>query len=92
MDAETLRPVITDELLFRTRHADDPAVEILVALRTGDPNRALGLLDELLAATPDSWRWRALRADAVRDLGDHDGAIAEYRSLVAEQAGTTAAP
>jgi tetratricopeptide (TPR) repeat protein len=88
MDARSLLPTITDEALFRTTYADDPAVEVLVALWSGDPDSALARLEPLLRESPDHWRWRALRADAGRDLGDHERAVAEYRRLVAEHAGT----
>jgi Flp pilus assembly protein TadD len=87
-DPITLRPVITDETEFRARHADDPALEVHVALWTGHPDTALEALQPLLDASPDNWRWRALRADAIRDLGDHRSAIADYRQLVTEHAGT----
>jgi tetratricopeptide (TPR) repeat protein len=89
LDSATLRPVITDEHVFRSRYANDPALEVLVALWTGDPDQALARLQPLLDAAPTNWRWRALRADARRDLGDHVDAIADYRQLVSEHAGTT---
>jgi tetratricopeptide (TPR) repeat protein len=80
--------VISDQAAFRFHHADDPALEALVALWTGHPERALAALQPLLDADPGNWRWRALRADARRDLGEHDAAIADYRQLVGEHAGT----
>jgi tetratricopeptide (TPR) repeat protein len=83
-----LRPVITDERAFRSHHADDPALEALVALWAGAPDDALEALRSLLDADPRHWRWRALRADATRDLGEHESAIAELRELVSEHAGT----
>jgi tetratricopeptide (TPR) repeat protein len=89
VDPVTLRPVITDESTFRSGHADDPALEALVALWTGDPGKALDALGPLLDAAPDDWRWRALQADARRDLGDHHTAIADYHQLVREHAGTS---
>lgn len=88
LDPVTLRPVITDEPVFRSNNADDPALESLVALWTGHPAKALDALGPLLDAAPEDWRWRALRADARRDLGDHQTAIADYRQLVSEHAGT----
>ena len=88
MDPVTLRPVITDEPLFRTQYADDPALEVLVALWTGEPDKALAGLEPLVGVAPENWRWRALRADAWRDLGDHQHAVAEYRRLVGEHVGT----
>ena len=88
IDPGTLRAVITDEAAFRARYSNDPAVDVLSALWSGDPDRALVMLEPLLGASPAHWRWRALRADAWRDRGDHDDAIAEYRRLVDEHAGT----
>jgi tetratricopeptide (TPR) repeat protein len=88
IDPATLRPKITDESVFRSRYADDPALEVLVALWDGDPHEALARLQPLLDVAPTNWRWRALRADARRDLGDHLAAIADYRQLVSEHAGT----
>ena len=89
IDSDTLRPVITDEAAFRSEYSHDPASEVLIALWSGDPDRALVMLEPLLGASPEYWRWRALRADARRDRGDHDEAIADYRRLVDEHAGTS---
>jgi Flp pilus assembly protein TadD len=89
IDPATLRPVITDERVLRSRYADDPALEVLVALWGGDPEGALARLQPLLDSAPTNWRWRALGADARRDLGDHVNAIADYRQLISEHAGTT---
>jgi tetratricopeptide (TPR) repeat protein len=89
IDGETLRPVITDESVFRTEHANDPAIEALVALWTDEPERALAMLDQLLAVEPANWRLRALRADAMRDVGNHQDAIADYHRLVCEHTGTS---
>jgi tetratricopeptide (TPR) repeat protein len=89
VDPVTLRPVIIDELAFRSGLANDPGLEVLVALWTGEPDKALEALEPLLDAAPDHWRWRALCADARRDLGDHQAAIADYRRLVNEHAGTS---
>jgi tetratricopeptide (TPR) repeat protein len=88
VDPVTLRPAITDELLFRSVYANDPALEVLVALWSGDPGTALVALEPLVRAAPDNWRWRALRADARRDLGDCRAAIADLCELVSEHAGT----
>ena len=88
IDPATLRAVITDEAAFRARYADDPALDVLVALWDGDPDEAMARLQPLLDAAPTNWRWRALRADARRDLGDHVAAIADYRQLISEHAGT----
>ena len=92
LDPATRRPVITDESAFRSLHAADPALEVLVALWSGDPDKALEVLGPLLDSAPDHWRWRALRADARRDLGDHHTAIADYLRLVSEHAGTGQEP
>ena len=88
IDPVTLRAVITDEPAFRSDYADDPALEVLVALWAGDPGEALARLQPLIDAAPTNWRWRALRADARRDLGDHLAAIADYRQLLSEHAGS----
>ena len=87
IDAETLLPVLDDEAEFRRVHAKDPALEGIVALWGGRAAEAEALF-AALAARDRSPRWRALRADAWRDLGRHDEAIDEYRDLVAHYAGT----
>ena len=58
------------------------------ALWSGEPDKALEALGPLLDTAPDHWRWRALHADARRDLGDPHAAIADYLRLVSEHAGT----
>ena len=88
IDPSTLRPVITDEQGFREQHSSDPALEVLVALWSGDPHAAMVALSTLLEADADHWRWRALRADIQRDLGEHDQAIAQYEELLVDYAGT----
>ena len=88
IDPSTLRPVITDERRFRERHCSDPALDVLVALWNGDPHTAMAKLAPLVEDDGDHWRWRALRADIRRDLGEHVHAIAEYEELLAEHAGT----
>ncbi|GAA1388961.1 tetratricopeptide repeat protein [Luteococcus peritonei] len=79
MDRTTLRPTITDAEAFRADRQADPYTEVLVALWGGDPTGA----EQLLADQPDAFRTRALRADALRDQGRHDEAIAAYRELQA---------
>jgi tetratricopeptide (TPR) repeat protein len=88
IDPSTLRPVITDEHRFREHHSSDPALEVLVALWSGHPRVALDALSPLLGTDADNWRWRALRADIHRDLGEHDRAIVEYEELLADHTGT----
>jgi tetratricopeptide (TPR) repeat protein len=88
IDPSTLRPVITDEQAFREQHSSDPALEVLVALWGGDPHAAMVALSTLLDTDGDHWRWRALRADIHRDLGEHEHAIVEYEELVGDHAGT----
>ena len=79
MDRSTLRPTITDADAFRTDRQADPYVDVLLALWGGAPERAAELLD----AQPDAFRTRALRADALRDQGRSDEAIALYQQLQA---------
>jgi tetratricopeptide (TPR) repeat protein len=88
IDPSTLRPVITDEHEFREQHSSDPALEVLVALWSGDPHSAMAALSNLLGTDADHWRWRALHADIKRDLGEHDHAIAAYEELLGDYAGT----
>jgi Flp pilus assembly protein TadD len=87
VDRETLLPKIENERLFRAAHEGDPAVDILVALWTGHPEAAEAQIG-LRLGQPDSLRWRALLADAWRDQGRTDEAIATYESLIREVAGT----
>lgn len=87
IDRETLLPGIEDEDLFRAAHANDPAVEILVALWTGNPEQAEAEIRRRFAEA-ETPRLRALLADAWRDQGRTDDAIAAYEELVCEVAGT----
>lgn len=87
MDADTLLPFIHDLDAFRTEYQDDPAVEAIIALWSGDSVRAEALLAPLIEQTPTP-RLRALRADTWRDQGRIGEAVAEYAELVAGAAGT----
>jgi tetratricopeptide (TPR) repeat protein len=87
IDPMTLLPVIHDESTFRQEHAQDPALEALVALWSGHPIVAERLLQQLVGDQTNP-RFRALRADSLRDQGRHEEAIREYRDLVAEAEGT----
>lgn len=87
IDEETLLPVIDDEQEFREAHADDLALEALIALWSGRPIDAEGFLLRLLAET-DSPRMQALLADAWRDQGRHTEAIQAYLGLVADAVGS----
>jgi len=87
LDRATLLPAIEDEELFRAAHAADPAVDILIALWTGRPEAA----EQLIQAQPDasdSARLRALLADAWRDQGRIEDAVAAYEALIGEVVGT----
>jgi hypothetical protein len=88
IDRGSLLPKIADEDLFRAAHAEDPAVDILVTLWTGRPELAEVELRRRLGES-ESPRLRALLADAARDQGRTDEAIATYESLIAEVAGTS---
>lgn len=79
MDRTTLRPRITDAVAFRADRAQDPFCEVLLALWGGDPQTA----ETLLAEQSVSFRTRALGADALRDQGRLEEAIAAYRELQA---------
>jgi len=54
IDERTLLPTITDEALFRATYADDPAVEVLLALWSGVPETALSRLEPLLRGVTGS--------------------------------------
>ena len=77
-----LRPRITDAEAFRRGMSGDPLSDVVEALWTGDPERALRLLGA--AATPRS---RALRADCLSAMGDVATARIEYDRLVREAEG-----
>ncbi|GHF18303.1 tetratricopeptide repeat protein [Pseudolysinimonas yzui] len=83
IDRESLLPVIEDESVFRAAHAEDPAIEVLVALWSGRPTDAEVQIRTWLDHA-DSPRLRALLADAWRDQGRTDEAIAAYESLIGE--------
>lgn len=83
MAGTTLRPVITDVPSFRAGVANDPLGRAVELLWTDRPASA----ERWLQSQESTVRVRALRADCRRDLGDHDGALAAYRQLVAECAG-----
>lgn len=82
IDAETLRPRITNREAFRKATANDPARRALEALWTGDAVEAERILTDLLEQNPESLRLRALRADAWRDQGRINAAIREYQLLL----------
>lgn len=88
IDRQSLLPKITDVDVFRAAHADDDAIDILVALWTGQPRAAEVELRRRIAQS-DSPRLRALLADAERDQGRTDEAIAAYQSLVRQSVGTS---
>jgi hypothetical protein len=52
IDSDSLLPVLTDEHAFRTAHADDPAVDVLVCLWSGDPAALLIVCDRSWLLTP----------------------------------------
>ncbi len=74
-----LRPRITDAAAFRRGLRADPLVDVVEALWSGDPERALRMLEP--ATTP---RRRALRADCRCALGDIAIARDDYDALVRE--------
>ncbi|MGW2092874.1 tetratricopeptide repeat protein [Promicromonospora sukumoe] len=88
IDPVTLLPVLVDEAAFRAANASDPALEVLVALWSGNPDRAAELLRPLIDADPTSWRLQALAADVIRDRGDAGSAITVLDALVSENEGT----
>jgi tetratricopeptide (TPR) repeat protein len=88
IDRDSLLPRIADEALFRAVHAEDPAVDILVALWTGHAQTAEVELRRRLTES-GSLRLRALLADAARDQGRTKEAIATYESLIREVADTS---
>ena len=57
IDPDTLVPVLDGEAGLQLAHADDPAVEVLVALWSGQPDRAAELLEPLVSDDP-TWRLR----------------------------------
>ncbi|RZU60955.1 tetratricopeptide repeat protein [Zhihengliuella halotolerans] len=87
IDEKTLLPVIDDLEAFRREFKDDPVLDVLIQLWSGRPRQAEDLLGAMEAPAP-SLRLRALLADAWRDQGRYDEAIAAYRDLVAATAGT----
>lgn len=84
IDGGTLLSRVTDAAAFREGLAQDPLVDALEALFSGDPATAR----ELLSAAEPTVRVRALLADCARDLGDTARAVREYADLLAEQAGS----
>lgn len=78
-----LRPRITDAADFRRGMSGDVLVDVIEALWSGEPERALRLL-----GTPTTMRSRALRADCLAALGDTAAARDEYDQLMREAEGT----
>ncbi|WP_102157416.1 tetratricopeptide repeat protein [Zhihengliuella halotolerans] len=87
IDENSLLPVIDDLEAFRREFKDDPVADVLIHLWSGRPRQAEDLLGAM-APPASSFRLRALLADAWRDQGHYDDAIAAYRDLVAATAGT----
>lgn len=84
MRAATLRPAITDEAVFREVHAHDPAHEAVIALAQERWEDAAREVSRLLAADPDSARYRTLWAHVLRDTGRLDEAEALLTELIAD--------
>lgn len=80
---DDLRGHITDADAFRRAHADDAAVEAIIALSERRFDDAMAVLDDLLTNEPDSVRYQGLRADVLRDQGQLDAAEAIFTDLVA---------
>ena len=87
MRAATLRPAITDEAVFREVHAHDPAHEAVIALAQERLEDAAREVSQLLAAEPDSVRYRTLWAHVLRDTGRLDEAEALLTELIAASTG-----
>lgn len=79
-----LRPRITDAEAFRHGMSGDPLADVVEALWSGDPERALRMLGPLTTL-----RARALRADCHSALGESSAASKEYDELVRETEGTS---
>lgn len=82
VDPLSFQPVITNETGFRQDYAGDPARDAVQALWSGEAKKALDLISELLTAEGCSLRYRALEADALRDLGEFEKAIAKYQKIL----------
>lgn len=81
LDPDSLLPVLHDAARFRQAHADDPAVEVLVALWSGQPDRAAELLEQLVVPDP-TWRLQALAADVIRARGNPSAALLILEKLI----------
>ncbi|WP_206074419.1 hypothetical protein [Antribacter gilvus] len=88
IDPATLLPVLDNEDTFRAANPSDPALDVLVALWSGNPDRAARLLEPLVVADP-SWRLQALAADVTRDRGDTATAVKILESLHHQHRHTT---
>jgi tetratricopeptide (TPR) repeat protein len=88
IDADTLLPVITDLDELSAGLAGDPCADVIVALWSGDPERAERIVDGLLADDPANPRLLALQADCWRDRGDHERARRQLERLVEAFAGS----
>lgn len=87
ISGDDLRPVLNDVTAYRAANAEDPALEAIVAMTEGRADEALDRCDQLLTQHPGSLRYRALRADALGDLGELTQAEAEFSVLVHDTAG-----
>ncbi|MFE7504355.1 tetratricopeptide repeat protein [Promicromonospora sp. NPDC057488] len=81
-DPATLQPVLDDEAAFRAANATDPALEVVVALWSGEPDRAASLLKPVIDGDPTSLRLQVLAADVIRARGDTSTAIKILEMLV----------
>ncbi|MFJ3405348.1 tetratricopeptide repeat protein [Promicromonospora sp. NPDC090134] len=81
-DPATLQPVLDDEAAFRAANATDPALEVFVALWSGDPDRAASLLKPLIDGDPTALHLQVLVADVIRARGDTSTAIKILELLV----------
>jgi len=82
MNGDTLRAEVTDLSMFLAAHADDPFLDVVVALFQSEPGAARAALDPILTKAPADIRLLALEADVWRDEGRFDEASDRYRRLI----------
>jgi len=68
--------------MFFAAHANDPFLDVVVALFQSEPAAARAALDPMLTKVPADIRLLALEADVWRDEGRFDDAADRYRRLI----------
>lgn len=84
IDAHTLMPRIINHEEFQAEFKEDPYLEVIELMWSGNAEKAM-----ILLKPETSFRARTLQAEALARLGDFEVSFQAYRNLVDEFSGTS---